>query len=167
MSDPRFAVENLNRKINQAARNSICELVLAWASYDSLVSQWIIVSFALPLDAGSILIGNMDTRTKLERLEALYRHHGISGATSIKALRTEHRDHVGIRNRVCHAHCAGSFRSDPKRIVFAPVKDVRGEPGQMLVEAIHVDQMRAAAAFATNAAKNINRLVDAALERRG
>lgn len=166
MTDPRFEPENLNPTIGIPARKAMVDLILAWASYDSLVSQWAIVSFGLPLDAGSILVGNMDTRNKLERLETLYRHHGLSGALSIKALRKEHGKHVEIRNRVCHAHCAGRFKSDPDWIVFAPVKDFRGEPGQMLVEAIHLDQMRAGTAFAKHACKNLNRIIDAALARR-
>jgi hypothetical protein len=166
MTDPRFEPENLNPTIGIPARKAMVDLVLAWASYDSLVSQWIIVTFALPLDAGSILVGNMDTRTKLERLESLYRHRGVSGATSIKDLRKEHLKHVDVRNRVCHAHCAGRFKSDPEWIVFAPVKNVRGEPGQMLVEAIHLDQMRAATGFAKHACKNLNRIIDAGLARR-
>ncbi|MEA3014376.1 MAG: hypothetical protein QOD42_2921 [Sphingomonadales bacterium] len=165
MSDPRFDVTNLNRNIGHAARKAISELVLAWATYDSLVSQWVIVTFSLPLDAGAILVGNMNTETKLERLETLYRHHGVSGAASIKILRKEHLVHVTIRNRVCHAHCAGRFKSDPDRIVFAPVKQMTGNPGEMLVEALHIDQMVAATVFAKNAAKNINRLIEAAIPR--
>lgn len=166
MPDPRFEIDNINPNITPAARKAMCNLILAWASYDSLVSQWVIVSFGLPLDAGSILVGNMDTRNKLERLETLYRHHGLNGAVSIKALRKEHLEHVEVRNRICHAHCAGVFRSDWKRVVFAPVKDSRGEPGNMQVEAIHIDQMKAATKFAKLAASNINRLVEAALAPR-
>lgn len=165
MPDPRFEPENINPITNEA-REAMCDLVLAWASYDSLVSQWAIVSLALPLDCGAIFLGNMDTRTKLDRLQSLFQHHELSGAKSIDSLRKKHLKHVGIRNSVCHAHCAGTLTSDPKRVVFAPVKAMKGEPGQMLVEGIHLDQMREATAFAQRAASNINRLVEAALSRR-
>lgn len=166
MSDPRFDLENLDPNISHEARDAICDLILAWASYDSLVSQWIIVSFALPMDAGAILVGNMDTRTKLDRLEYLYRHQGMSGADAIQSLRKDHLSHVSVRNNICHSHCAGSFKSDPKRIVFAPVKTVKGEPGHMLFEAVHLDQITEATAFALDACRFLNRLVEAALEQR-
>lgn len=118
---PDFTLDDLEPDISPSGRDIICDVVLSWARLDSLVSQLVLTAFGLAVDGGTILLGQMDTRTKLDRLKRLYDHHGMTDAAqSISNLRAWHKKHVDVRNTIAHHTCAGSWRSDPSMIVFAP-----------------------------------------------
>ena len=131
------------------SKEAILTLVLAWARYDALVSQWLIVAFDLPLDVGAILLGNMDTRGKIDKLKALYAHHGLTEAVeNIGTLYIGHMAIVGIRNTLMHSGCGGLSADDPDALVFAPVKNAKGALGSMVVEIIKIEHIKLAAQFA-------------------
>ena len=68
---PDFDLSDLSHDIHQEARDVICDVILSWARLDSLVSQLALLSFGLALDGGTILLGAMDTKAKLDRLKKL------------------------------------------------------------------------------------------------
>jgi hypothetical protein len=106
--------------LDQSNRDALCDLMLAWARYDSLVTQLMILAFHLTLDGGPILLGNMETRVKLDRLKKLYDHFGMTAASeSIGNLRQWHRKYVDVRNTIAHSACAGQRKSDPDYIIFS------------------------------------------------
>ena len=156
-----FSVDEITNSLDHESRDVICGLVLSWARYDSIISQWTFRSFGMGADEGSILLGNMDTKSKFERLQSLFKHFGNGeAAVSVKRLAAEHQKHVGIRNTVCHVTCAGHVRSEPDRIAFGGGKIFKGKPGVMLVELVHIQQIRDARDFASKSADQIVQLID-------
>ena len=154
-----FQIDDLNPEISENARQFICDLTLAWASYDVAVSYWTVVAFGLPLDRGAMFLGNMDTRAKLDKLVKLYDNFGAEGAAEkVKGLRKEHIAHVDIRNALQHASCRGMLYSQPDRLVFSYMRML--EPGRMQMDAIHLEQIIKAATFATEATKRIFEITD-------
>jgi hypothetical protein len=146
---PDFTLDDLEPDISAIARDIICDVVLSWARLDSLVSQLVLTAFGLAIDGGTILLGQMDTRTKLDRLKRLYDHHGMTDAAqSISNLRSWHKRHVDVRNAIAHHTCAGSWKSDPSMIVFAPVRARQGVLNQVEIEHIPIAYMVAATDFA-------------------
>lgn len=157
-----FSLSDVTNDIDQETRDLIADLVLSWARYDSLVTHWTFRSFGMGPDAGSILLGNMDTKTKFDRMRALNSHYGMTEAvTAITDLSKLHKAHVDVRNIICHKSCAGHSRSDPNRLIFANAKVYPGKPGKMLVELVHLDQIRSAIQFAKVSADKIADVVDA------
>jgi hypothetical protein len=155
-----FTLNDLEVDISQSARNLICDVVLSWARLDSLVSQMVLTAFGLAVDGGTILLGQMDTKTKLDRLK-LYDHHSMGDAAqSIANLRLWHKKYVDVRNTISHHTCAGSWKSDPAMLVFSPVRARQGELRQVDIEHIALSQIRAAEVFARNAANALMVVVE-------
>lgn len=163
---PQFPMDDLERVVPDSAKLAMAEVILSWATFDSLVSQWTILAFGMSFDVGAIFVGNMDTKSKLDKLCILYEHVGLSGLKTVKALRKQHGDHVNVRNAIAHSSCVGRLKSDPQRIVFSPFKAVKGEVGTMEIAAIHIEQFRAAAEFAVHMIGQINPVVERLLSLR-
>lgn len=162
----QFSKDDLTFTLDDKARAVMLGVILEWARYDSLVSQWLLYAFGLSPDEGAILLGNMDTRTKLERVKNLYQHHAMDEAVDrIARLQKAHGDLVDVRNAIAHAMCAGHRKSDPEQIIFAPVRPVKGRLGNMLVEMHSVKSMEAAAFFAKGIADQLHPFVEPFLPR--
>jgi hypothetical protein len=84
----------------------------------------------------------------------------MNGAEHIAALRNLHKQHVDLRNSINHAGCGGRLKSDPEKVVFAPVKNSQGDAGCMLIEIYHISQFIAATAFAQKNGDQLNVLID-------
>lgn len=144
-----FSVSDISGKLDEPTRRVMLDLILAWARYDSLVSQWLLYAYGLSPDGGSILLGNMGTRTKLERIKDLYQHHGMKSAVSrIAHLQKGHATFVDYRNAIAHYGCGGQNTSKPEFVLFAPVKTQKGHVGKMLMEQLSVRMMVTATLFA-------------------
>lgn len=154
-----FDPDDIIRDLPDDVTIVIADLILQWARMDGLVSQWVITVFGMRLDTGAILLGNMDTRAKLDRLKKLYAHHELSAAAEIGKLMKAHAEHVDVRNLVAHAACGGVRRSDPDRLIFAPVRAHQGKVGHMNVDLVHIEQIRAATSFACGAANDLMKLL--------
>ena len=154
-----FQMDDLNPTISDIARQCICDLVLAWATYDVAVSYWISVAIQMPLDRGAVFLGNMDTKSKLDKLVKLYTHFGQGDAAKrVRALRTEHEAHVDVRNALAHASCRGMLYSQPDRLVFSYFKML--SPGRMQMDALHLEQLIKAGTFAAEATTRIYEITD-------
>lgn len=156
-----FNLDDLEKVIEQNVRDEMLDVILSWARFDTFVSKWATLAFGTEPDAAVILMGNMDTKNKLDKLKALYEHYGFAeGAESLNRLRKAHGEHVDVRNAIAHSSCAGRMKSDHNRIVFSSMKRVKGDLGKSLVESMHLDQMRDATKFALNACANIEKIID-------
>lgn len=132
--DDEFPIEDLSKDVEVVDYKAIGHLIMAWARLDSLLSQLMLHSFGLSLDEGPILIGNMDTKTKIDRLIALYKHYGMENAAeSMANLKKAHANHVDVRNALCHYTLVGTRASDHDVLVFSPVKVVPGSIGHMQI----------------------------------
>ena len=157
-----FQIALCTHTIDNESQMLIAQLVLAWARYDSLVTQWTYRSFNMSADEGSIFIGNMDTKTKLDRLKALYKHFGITESVErITEIAKNSKIHADVRNTICHKSCGGHSKNDPDRLIFSNGKIYPQLPGKMMVELIHLDQIRDAIGFASSTADGISAQVDA------
>lgn len=160
-----FQISDVSNIIDEEGRFAIADLILAWARFDSLVTQWTFRSFGMGADEGSIFIGNMDTKSKLDKIKALQKHFGHTDSVNkVNELAKAAKAHADIRNSICHKTCGGYSKSDPSRLIFSNGKIYPQMPGRMQVELIHLDQIRTATQFATSAADQISPLNDALAE---
>ncbi len=149
-------MDDLDRTLTQDAKDAICDLVLAWAGFDTTVSYWMGLTFGLDIDIASILIGNMDTRTKLDRMKLVYDHLGAPQASaSIGRLVKAHGEFVDTRNAIAHRRCVGMTHTDCERLIFTSSKHIRKDVGRFEVLAIDVEQLKAATSFANEAVEKI------------
>jgi len=153
--------DDVTATIDVETAQLISKLILAWARFDSLVSHWTIHAFGMNSGAGAILLGNMDTRTKLERLKKLHKHYGVVEAVAfVKNLMAELIKHVDVRNAITHKACGGHYKPDPDRLIFANIMPFEQKIGTMQIELVHLDQIRAAAAFAAAAGDQVGSIID-------
>lgn len=164
MSDataPPFDMDNLERVITDADKFVMVETILAWADLDTGISHLTLLMFGLEHDAGSILIGNMDFKTKVERLKALHDHHGKSGAAaSLGRLITSMRTFSASRNTVAHRKHVGRMKSDPTRLVFLSSKHVKGKPGHFEILCVDHSELIASAKFARDASAKVQIMIE-------
>src|SRR6185436_6534463 len=100
---PELQLDDINQKLTDEARGVICDLVLGWASYEYALSLWTLLAFGMNLDCGSIMLGRMDARGKLEKLKQLYGHHHKKHVVEkIVILSKKHAEFVDTRNTVAH-----------------------------------------------------------------
>lgn len=139
----------------------MAETILAWADLDTGISRLILLVFRVEDDAGSILIGNMDLKTKVEKIKALYDHHGQkSSSASLGKLITAMREYSSCRNSVAHRKCIGKSKSAPTRLLFLSARHVKGVPGQFEMLSIDHSELVASAAFARDASVKIHELIE-------
>lgn len=157
----RFDLAKLDRTIGRDARAAMLDVILAWARFDTFISKWMSVAFGASPDATVILMGNMDTGNKLNRLKTLYAHFGFeSESARLEALKKAHAGHVDVRNTIAHVSCIGQIVGEPEKVVFSAVRRVKNQPGYTFVEVIHLEQMIAATEFALTACESIGKIVD-------
>lgn len=145
-------VDDIQPLVSEKAKLAIADLVLAWARLDTMVTQWVILAFGMCTDSGPILLGNMDTRTKLERLRTLCAHHGQTAAEqSITNLHKRHGQFVTIRNHVAHSMLAGQRISDPDALVFSIFKPSSGNIDTVYLATVKMEGIRRATLFALDA----------------
>lgn len=160
-----FDLENLEKVIEQNARDAMLDVILSWARFDAFIAKWVSVAFGTSPDATVILMGNMDTRNKLDKLKALYLHFGLKeGAASVDRLKKEHGSHVDVRNAIAHSSCVGRLKDSPEKIAFTSIRRVKGLPGHTFVDIFRIDQMAAATNFALGACANITEIIDSLKE---
>lgn len=149
MNHPPLRQRDLYPHVSPKAQEVMYRLIQAWALYETTLTSFMMAAFRLPLDEGSILFGNMDTRTKLDRLKALYQHYDMKDAVkSIAHISSLHGKFVGMRNAVAHFVCDGHLKKDPNYLVFSGAKHLKGSRNAVLCEVYKTDAMVHAVAFA-------------------
>lgn len=157
VSDMEESSEGGITPLTPHARAIMLDLVLAWARYDALVGQLLSIAYNLPLDGSTLLIGNMDTKTKLDRLKLIYEHHGMKQSVNrIDLLRKKHLELVFTRNHVAHSICGGLLKDDPDKVVFIPFKAIKGALGEMAIYQVSLIDMQTAQRFAKTIGDDLN-----------
>lgn len=155
-----FDVNDLDRTIEDDDRLIMAETILAWADLDTGISRLILLVFGLADDAGSILIGNMDLKSKVEKIKVLYDHLGNkAGAANLTKLITAMKAYSQCRNTVAHRKVIGKLISQPTRLVFLSARHVKGQPGKFEVDCVDHSELVASAKFARDAAVKVNSLI--------
>jgi hypothetical protein len=157
--DP-FDHDDLDRVLTNKDRLIMVETILSWADLDTGLSRLILLIFGLDDDAGSILIGNMDLKTKAEKIKILYDHRQMKKDTeSLTSLISGMKTFSACRNAIAHRKVIGRLKSVPTRIVFLSAKHIKRSPGQFEMLAIDHSEMIASAAFASNAAITVGKMI--------
>lgn len=126
-----------------------------------MVTQIMMLAFGLSLDNGPILIGNMDTKQKLDRLKALYEHFSMKRATLYAGnLKAAHSHYVDVRNTVAHSMLAGRRISAPNVLVFSSLRIQKKALGHVEVIQIHLEGIRRATTRANDAAQRLRKVAD-------
>ena len=155
-----FDIADLDQAISDKDRLVMAETILAWADLETGISRLILLVFGLKDDAGSILVGNMDLKTKVEKIKILYEHHSQSrGAASFAKLANGIKKYAVCRNIVAHRKCIGSLISEPTRVVFLSAKHVKNVPGQFEMICVDQSELIASAEFARNAAVKVHSMI--------
>ena len=145
----------------------MAETILAWADLDTGISRLILLIFGIQDDAGSILIGNMDLKTKVEKIKLLHEHHGRSdGAAGFARLAASMKDFSDCRNIVAHRKCVGRLHSQPSKLAFLSAKHVKKIPGQFEIVCVDHSELVASAEFARTAAEEIHDMIVAIEDRK-
>ena len=154
-------LDDIDLCITKEAKLAVADMVLAWAALDTMISYWVLLLFGMPMDTGSILLGNMDTKTKITRLKQFFQHHGNAKEAALaQRLSKSHEKFVDARNTIAHRRCFGMQKSDPTRLMFSSTKHILGEVGKFEILAIDLSEIRAATKFASDAEKSIFRLTE-------
>lgn len=157
-----FDMSDLDRTLTDADKLVMAETILAWADLDTGISRLTFLMFGMESDAGSILLGNMDLKTKVERMKMLYEHYGnATGKNSMVRLIAAMKEFSFSRNSIAHRKCIGRLISDPDRLVFMSAKHVKAEPGRFEMLCIDRSEMTASAEFARKASVTVARMIDA------
>lgn len=138
----QFDLDDLNRDFMSAdARETMLELILAWAYLDGALALWVAAKFDIPADKCAVLLGRTDGKGKLRKLQKLYDLQGHKDvAAEIRKSGKIYDEQVARRNTLAHAGCWGSLHSNPERIVFAAYEVHR--LGQLAIEVIPLSTMK-------------------------
>jgi hypothetical protein len=162
-----FDVDDLECVVTDADKLIMAETILAWADLDTGISRLTLLLLGLHADAGSILIGNMDLKTKVERIKSLYEQYGNAAAKdSFTKLIKSMKDFSSSRNAIAHRKCIGRLISQPTRVVFLSSKHVKGQRDRVEMMCVDHSEMIASADFARKAAASVHRKIDAFEDRR-
>jgi hypothetical protein len=125
------------------------QLILSWAKFDAALTQFVLAAFGTSLDEGSLLLGNMQTRDKLDKLKALYKHHGMAeAAESIAVITKGHKHYVDVRNSIAHHACLGMYLPKGDAVMFSAGRIAPGNKGLIGGVAYTLEHMTLAGLFA-------------------
>lgn len=146
----------------KAITDAILDVILAWPVLETSLTYWISLATGLRPSETGILIGTMDTRTKINKLRNLHSHRKDEEATTLlKAISKEHDTHVDARNTIAHAQLMGGSKRSPDEVFFLTSRAVLDRHGFMVVVRVPIADMRAAAQFARGRSKDIRALLKA------
>lgn len=165
---PDFDFDDIDPNIPDEVKIAIADLFLSWGKFDNAVTFWataILRRFGLPEDVCSIFIGNMDTRTKLDRIKAVFSHFGYKDVVSqIAKLIKSHGREVEIRNALAHRHCAGMISGN--KLVFVSMKHRLGEVGNVDMFVFKTSEIDHALKFSNYALLSVMQAAQVALENK-
>ncbi len=135
--------ENRETRLPPEHRESMLELVLVWASLDGALGMLVSGVERKPLHQIADELSKANGSTKLNRIiKGLPDDEkGKSVKKALRKWKKQYEQHSRPRNRICHAHCAGHLKSDPRYLVFA-VFEQEGEG--LAVEAIPLEEIETA-----------------------
>lgn len=165
MSSKHFSVDVGNIKpsditygVPREAAEAFANLIIVWSKYENALTDWIATAFEMRFDATRIMVGNMETRNKIDKLIAIYKHNGNSSEVDrLRDLRTKDKEFSDIRNTIIHCSYMGyQRRPDGDHILFyATNKVIAEDEPKIKVRFVSVRLIHATIAFARRWAKKI------------
>lgn len=160
--DKRIDIESIFDKTSQSVSNEIkikiADLVINWARFDSAVGAWnaaILNSYGLPYDLASIMTGNLDTKTRIERIKQIAKHYDMNEeANGIASMLRHYEVHVEIRNAVVHQNLLGIF--EEKSLVYFAPKHRLKEVGNFSAFIFNVNELDNAISYITYSYKFVS-----------
>ena len=139
-----FDMTDLDRSVDQSQRDAMLDLVLAWGSLDGALAMLLTRMVGVPFEEGAALVGKMPGSAVFAEMHRALKAApgGADAARLMKRHKRAYERHSDIRNHIAHSHLAGVQRSDPDRLVFAVYQ--RCGDGGLVVDAVHIDQVRRA-----------------------
>lgn len=142
--------------------DAILDVIIAWPVLETSLTYWISLALNIRPSETGILLGAMDTRTKIDKLDALYAHRkNTEEETLLKKLSSGHKEHVKVRNTIAHAQLLGSSKRKPDEMYFLTSRAVPDEYGFMVILRVPLADMENAARFARDSSADIRALLKA------
>lgn len=158
---PEFDPNDLEENIPDAHKIAMADLILAWARLDTMLTRLVCYSFQMNDDVGSIFIGKMDIKTKIERMKDIGAHMGIPNfAQNMETMSDNYRDHSQVRNAIAHNLLSGISKKDRNRLIFYPYKTLKKDKKRMAVSYYHIEHIKTATMFANDTAIDILTMLD-------
>lgn len=131
------------------ASKSILLLMRSWPFYELALTEWLSVETGMQPDIARIMIGNMDTRNKLDKLVELHKHRNLTKQSqTVELIKKGDRNHSKTRNTVVHCPLMGAHKSNPETLSFLTSKFVKGRPDVVKANRVKLGSILAAAQFA-------------------
>ncbi len=130
---------------------------VTWPAWELEITKWLILVSGLDPHVAPLLLGNMDTKAKLDRIKAIYKQMGAEPVVQyVGRLSKRHEHHVQCRNIMTHNSYGGYLVDEPDVTLF---RTHRAAPGHFRLGTyayqIHLDQMTDAAEFAKGYAETM------------
>ena len=164
-SPPKSKIVNVAEipDLSPIAENAINVLIKTWPHFDHILTEWLILISEMPQDIGRILIGRMETKTKLDRLKDISKHLGRDAdVKTIAQISRSHEHFSKIRNAVAHCPIIGMNPDHPLEVLFVESRFVKGRRDLVDVSSIRLERITAAAGFASRTIGIIMRVLSQA-----
>lgn len=146
----------------KALMEAVLNLIVTWPELEIGLTYWISLAINLRPSETGILLGAMDTKTKINKLKALYAHRGDREAAKLlKDIAKEHKEHADVRNTIAHAKLLGASKANPDEAYFLTSMAIPDQHGFMEISRLSVADLRAAERFAKDRSKDILALLKA------
>lgn len=141
---------DLSSELTALAEERIRSLMRCWPLLELSATDWLIFEAGMDHAVGRIVLGNMDLKTKLERLKAIHTHRKKKkDRADVTALIKDHRKHSDVRNVVAHCPVLG-MSEDQDSVLFVRNR-VIPETELIDVEAVSLQKILDASIFASTA----------------
>ena len=163
-----YTEDEIVRELPDRIAKTMFTVFVNWPVWELEISSWLILVSGVDPHVGPILLGNMETKAKLDRLKSIYKHMQAKEMVQyLGRVSKRHEDYAQVRNVMTHNAYAGYLRDRPDVALF---KTYRAAPGNVRLGTyalqISLDTMEETAAFARNWASAIGSWLETLHEQR-
>jgi hypothetical protein len=150
----------LNKKMPQDAQEAILLLVRTWPLFEIALTDWLIAIARMDSEIGVLMVGRMDTGSKINKLKEIYAHLGDKNQVQwLKNLNKRAERYTYIRNIVVHTMYVG-HRADPKKpeeyqLIFSTHRPVKGRRKSIDAVIVTPSDIKETASFAGTVVQKI------------
>jgi hypothetical protein len=157
---PNIDLSTLDREMSAVAKDTILNLLNAWAWFESILTEWLVDETKMEPDTARIVFGRMDPKGKLDKLSELFKHKGVEEKAKIAGrIRREIELHSVVRNTVVHCPHIGVDPKAPTVLLYLAAKFVKGNAEAIAVHSVSIDEILTAAKFALAATEELTKIV--------
>jgi hypothetical protein len=130
--------------LEQAHRDAMLDLVLAWGSLDGALGMLLSRVLGVSLEEGAEIIGRLPNSARLDKIRKILRDAagGENAARTMKKHKQDYERHSFARNRIAHSHCVGAWTRNTEFVVFAAFEKVGDNA--LALDAISIQEMQRA-----------------------